>query len=80
MVKNIMVQLKVLTIDFKVAFGRVKAEIIANVTKKLSSVSPVHGADGQHSVAIVKAKSISRNQRFSVLHPHSRLKAVSIAG
>lgn len=66
-----MAQLKVLTVDFKVAFGRIKAEIIADVTKKLSSVFPVHGADGQHSVAIVKAESMSRSEGFAIFRPHS---------
>lgn len=85
MVKNVLwhikVQLKVLTIDFQSAFGCIKTEIIADVTKKLSSVSPVQRTDRQHPVAIMKAESASRNQRLAIFHPHSgRHEAVSITG
>lgn len=66
-----MAQLQVLTVDFKVAFGRIKAEIIADVTEILSGVFPVHGADGQHSVTIMEAESLSRSEGLAIFRPHS---------
>lgn len=65
----VLTQFKVLTIDLKVAFGHPSADVIADIAKKLSSVCPVDGADGQHSVAIMEAKSVSRYQRFAIFHP-----------
>lgn len=70
----------VLTIDFKPAFACFKTDVIADFTLKNSSVCPVNRADGQHSVAVMKAESSSRLQRLAIFYPHSGCEAESITG
>ena len=72
--------MKVRTEDFETAIGCFKTDVIADVTEKHSSIHPVHWADGQHSVALLKAESASGSNRFSIFHPLSALKAVGITG